>query len=197
MIALLEGKLVEKSPSAVVISAAGVGYLVHVPLSTFDTLPAANDSVRLFTYLHVREDTLQLYGFATRQERGTFEKMISVTGVGPRLALAILSSLSVERLVVAIETGQAALLDRIPGVGKKTADRLVLELKGKLGAVAPVETGAAGALVAGGQAEEAVAALLSLGFARAQAEKAIIKALEGAAKGSDTSELVRRALSSM
>ncbi|HLA39105.1 MAG TPA: Holliday junction branch migration protein RuvA [Candidatus Glassbacteria bacterium] len=197
MIALLEGKLVEKSPSAVVISAAGVGYLVHVPLSTFDTLPAANDSVRLFTYLHVREDTLQLYGFATRQERGTFEKMISVTGVGPRLALAILSSLSVERLVVAIETGQAALLDRIPGGGKKTADRLVLELKGKLGAVAPVETGAAGALVAGGQAEEAVAALLSLGFARAQAEKAIIKALEGAAKGSDTSELVRRALSSM
>ena len=197
MIALLEGKLVEKSPSAVVISAAGVGYLVHVPLSTFDTLPAANDSVRLFTYLHVREDTLQLYGFATRQERGTFEKMISVTGVGPRLALAILSSLSVERLVVAIETGQAALLDRIPGVGKKTADRLVLELKGKLGAVAPVETGAAGALVAGGQAEEAVAALLSLGFARAQAEKAIIKALEGAAKGSDTSELVRRALSNM
>jgi len=197
MIALLEGKLVEKSPAAAVVSAGGVGYLVHVPLSTFDTLPAAGESVRLFTYLHVREDTLQLYGFGSRAERGAFEKMISVSGVGPRLALSLLSSLPVDKLVLAVETGQTALLDRIPGVGKKTAERLVLELKGKLGGISPLAETAGAAAVMGGQAEEAVAALQSLGFSRAQAEKAVAKALAAADGGTDTGELVRRALSNL
>ena len=196
MIAQLEGKLIEKSPSSVVISAGGVGYLVSVPLTTFDKLPAAGEQASLFTYLHVREDTLQLYGFSSREERATFEKMISVSGVGPRLALTILSGLSVEQLIAAVETSQTAHLNRIPGVGKKTAERIILELKGKLGEMAALaEISLPGALEP--QGLEAVAALVSLGFSRTRAENAVFKVLESQSEGLETTELVRRALADM
>lgn len=196
MIAQLEGKLIEKSPSSVVIAAGGVGYLVAVPLTTFDKLPATGEQVSLFTYLHVREDILQLYGFSSREERATFEKMISVSGVGPRLALAILGGLSVEQLIAAVETSQTAYLNRIPGVGKKTAERIALELKGKLGEmVALAEVSAPGAFEPEGR--EAVAALVSLGFSKTQAEKAVFKVLEAESDKLDTTELVRRALANI
>ncbi len=196
MIAQLEGKLIEKSPSSVVITAGGVGYLVSVSLTTFDKLPATGEQVSLFTYLHVREDILQLYGFSSREERATFKKMISVSGVGPRLALAILGGLSVEQLIAAVETSQTAYLNRIPGVGKKTAERIVLELKGKLGEmVALDEISAPGAFEPEGR--EAVAALVSLGFSKTQAEKAVFKVLEAESDKLDTTELVRRALAGM
>lgn len=196
MIAQLEGKLIEKSPSSVVITAGGVGYLVSVPLTTFDKLPATGEQVSLFTYLHVREDILQLYGFSSREERATFEKMISVSGVGPRLALAILGGLSVEQLIAAVETSQIAYLNRIPGVGKKTAERIVLELKGKLGEmVALDEISVPGAFEPEGR--EAVAALVSLGFSKTQAEKAVFKVLEAESDKLDITELVRRALAGM
>ncbi len=196
MIAQLEGKLIEKSPSSVVITAGGVGYQVSVPLTTFDKLPATGEQVSLFTYLHVREDILQLYGFSSREERATFEKMISVSGVGPRLALAILGGLSVEQLIAAVETSQTAYLNRIPGVGKKTAERIVLELKGKLGEmVALAEISVPGAFEPEGR--EAVAALVSLGFSKTQAEKAVFKVLEAESDKLDITELVRRALAGM
>ncbi|MBW7995093.1 MAG: Holliday junction branch migration protein RuvA [Candidatus Glassbacteria bacterium] len=195
MIAMLEGILVEKAPGTAVISAGGVGYAVNIPLSTFEILPARDKTAKLFTYLHVREDTLQLFGFATREDRATFEKMISVSGVGPKLALTILSGMKVSDLVIAIETGQTDRLNKISGVGKKTAERLILELKGKLGEVdiaLLAEDGAAGPLN-----EEAVDALLSLGFSRTQAEKAVGKAVKKTGDKLDTGELVRRALASM
>jgi Holliday junction DNA helicase RuvA len=195
MIALLEGTLVEKAPGTAVISAGGVGYAVNIPLTTFETLPAKGGQVKVFTYLHVREDALQLYGFDTRENRETFTKMISISGVGPKLALAILSSISVSDLIVAVETGQTNRLNKIAGVGKKTAERLVLELKGKLGEVdlAQLPDSPGG----GAENKEAVAALLSLGFSRPQAEKAVAKAAEKAGGKLDTTELIRRALASM
>lgn len=194
MIALLEGTLVEKAPGMAVISAGGVGYAVNIPLSTFDKLPAAGETAMVFTYLHVREDALLLFGFSTREERATFEKMIAISGIGPKLALSILSSMPPSELVVAIETGQTDRLNKISGVGKKTAERLVLELKGKLG---EVDLSALAADSGGApRNQEAVAALVSLGFSRTMAEGAVGKAADKAGKKLDTSELVRRALAS-
>ncbi len=196
MIALLEGTLVEKAPGTAVISAGGVGYAISIPLSTFDKLPAVGETARVFTYLHVREDALLLFGFYTREERSTFEKMIAISGVGPKLALSILSSMPPSELVVAIETGQTAVLNKISGVGKKTAERLVLELKGKLGEVDLAALAATGT-AASPRNQEAVAALVSLGFSRTLAEKTVGRAADKAGKKLDTSELVRRALASM
>ncbi len=195
MISLLEGILAEKGVSSVVVLTGGVGYLVSVPQSALAALPAVGEGLRLYTHLHVREDTLQLFGFVTPTERWMFEKLITVNGVGPRVALSILGSMSVERLVVAVESGQLGLFNRIPGVGKKTAERIILELKGKLGEVSALEAGQAAAVAgAGPQGEEAVAALIALGYSRAQAERAVAKAVEGAAGIPATTELVRRAL---
>jgi len=191
MIAQIEGKLLEKTKGSVVVSVSGVGYLVFVPMSTLENLPDAGETVSLRTYLYVREDTLQLYGFLTPQERGVFEKLISVSGIGPRVALAALSSLNPERLVLAVEQAQASLLSRIPGIGKKTAERMVFELKGRLTGLIPLEA-AAGRV--GGVGEEAVSALVSLGYSNAAAEAAVRKALEDAGDGVESGELVRRAL---
>jgi len=191
MIALIEGKLLEKSKDSVVISAGGVGYLISVPMSTLDNLPDTGGVVSLRTYLHVREDTLQLYGFLTLQERGLFEKLISIKGMGPRGALAALSSLNPERLVLAIEQSQVSLLSRVPGMGKKTAERMVFELKGKLTDLIPLEVMAGRA---GSVGEEAVSALVSLGYSDSRAENAIRKVLKDAEEGIESGELVRRAL---
>jgi len=191
MIALIEGKLLEKSKNSVVISAGGVGYLISVPLSTLENLPDTGDIVGLRTYLYVREDTLQLYGFLTIQERGLFEKLISIKGLGPRGALAALSSLNPERLVLAIEQSQVSLLSRIPGIGKKTGERMVFELKGKLTDLIPLEAVAGSAR---GVGEEAISALVSLGYTDSQAENAVRKVLKDADESIESGELVRRAL---
>src|SRR5947209_4987250 len=145
MIAFVEGDLVEALPTRVVVSVNGLGYLVHVPLSSFNQLPPVNHRVRLLTHLVVREDAHQLYGFLTAQERDLFLLLLQhVSGVGPKMALAVLSGMSVGSFKNAVARGEVAILARVKGVGKKTAERIVLELKDKLGVAAAWEAAAEG-----------------------------------------------------
>jgi Holliday junction DNA helicase RuvA len=134
MIGRLTGTLADKSPPQVVIDCHGVGYEVDVPMSTFFNLPATGERVVLLTHLVVREDAQLLYGFLTAAERATFRELLKISGIGPRTALAVLSGLSVAELAQAVAQQQAARLQKVPGIGKKTAERLLLELKGKLAA---------------------------------------------------------------
>ncbi|MGH6610180.1 MAG: Holliday junction branch migration protein RuvA, partial [Burkholderiaceae bacterium] len=134
MIGRIEGRLLEKKPPAILVDANGVGYELDVPMSTFYQLPAISERVTLLTHLAVREDAHQLFGFATSGERAAFRELIKISGVGARTALAVLSGLSVAELAQTITLQDGARLTRVPGIGKKTAERLLLELKGKLGA---------------------------------------------------------------
>jgi len=169
MIARLRGKLIEKEPSRVVVDVNGVGYEVSIPLTTFTAMPESGAEVLVDIYTHVREDVIALYGFSSRQERRVFERLISISGIGPRLAITILSGGSVEGLVSAIRRGDLARLTAIPGVGKKTAERIVIELRDKLKdmteeALKPtVEV-------------DVVSALENLGYPRAMIEAAIRRA---------------------
>jgi Holliday junction DNA helicase RuvA len=193
MIALLRGVLVEKSPNQAVVDVSGVGYDVTIPVSTFTALPDTGAEVRLRIYTHVREDALALFGFASAEERQVFEKLIGVSGIGPKLAVTVLSGLAAPDLIRAIRNGEIERLVRIPGVGKKTAERMVLELKDKL--VAPVvsEGGPADEPALSDVDRDVLSALLNLGCARPVAEAAIRKArAAGGASGFET--LFRRAL---
>ena len=174
MIARLRGKLAEKLPNSVLIDVQGVGYAAAVPVSTFSALPDVGAEATLFIHTHVREDALALYGFATRREKGLFEKLITVGGVGPRLALAVLSGLPTEELLGAIRAGDANRLVRIPGVGRKTGERIILELREKLGPVEGAEPGAS-APPRGLQAD-VISALVNLGCTADAAEKAVAEA---------------------
>ena len=192
MIARLEGVLAEKSPDAVVLDVHGVGYEVRVPLSTFFELPDEGKTVRLRIHTHVREDALQLFGFSSEIERALFRLLIATSGVGPKLALAILSGLPVSKLVSALRAGDLAALTSIPGVGKKTAERMVLDLREKALGLdvdsrperppGPDDTAAA------------ESALTNLGYPRAQAERAVRRALEVAPEGSSLETLIKEAL---
>jgi len=184
VIARLAGKLVEKSPERIVLDVQGVGYDVRVPLSTYAALPVTGESLQLLIHTHLREDALTLYGFSTPLERYLFEKMISVSGVGPRLALALLSGLSPQALTDAIRTGATSALCLVPGVGRKTAERLVVDLRDKI-SLAPAGARAAGvgkeAGDSGMQGEGAVladvqSALVNLGYAARDAERALEEA---------------------
>lgn len=175
MIAFLRGRLLEKHPNRLVLDVHGVGYDVHVPLSTFYGLgePGADTALRIHTY--VREDTLALFGFATALEQQIFERLIAVSGIGPRLALAVLSGIEPANLIRAIRHGDVGRLTAIPGVGKKTAERIGLELKDRLPAALitePAEAGA-GVTAAGALRDDVVSALLNLGYHRPLAEKAV------------------------
>jgi Holliday junction DNA helicase RuvA len=198
MIALLRGVLVEKHPNQAIVEAGGVGYDVTVPISTFTHLPDAGAEVRLRIHTHVREDALALYGFLTAEEKTLFEKLIGVSGIGPTLAVKVLSGLAAPDLIRAIQRGEVDRLVRIPGVGKKTAERMVLELRDKLPAVA-AEAGDAAAPPAALSAidQDVLSALLNLGCARPQADTAVrkAKAAVGPAGGAaDFETLFRRAL---
>jgi Holliday junction DNA helicase RuvA len=173
MIALIRGTVFSKSPDRVVIDAGGVGYLVHISLSTFEHIPDSGAETLLHTHLHVREDALQLYGFATPDERDYFLTLNGVSGVGPKLALAILSGAKTPELRKAIEFEDVAFLSRLPGLGKKTASKIILELKGKL--PAPAGSGDIGGPAApvSGVFDDALSALLNLGYKRAEAEAAL------------------------
>ena len=178
MIAHLRGRLLEKRPTQVILDVGGVGYNVHIPVSTFYQLPRPGAEAQLFVYTHVREDTLALYGFLTEQEKALFEKLIGVSGIGPRLAVAVLSGLEIDELTAAIRRADTGRLTRIPGVGRKTAERIVLELREKLPAPAAGVAPASSALE-----EEVISALLNLGCGRASAEAAVQKAShDGAAQ---------------
>jgi len=175
MIALLRGLLVEKHPNQAIVEAGGVGYDVVIPVSTFTRLPEPGAEVRLRIHTHVREDALSLYGFLTQDEKALFEKLIGVSGIGPKLAVTILSGLAAPELIDAIRRGAVEKLVRIPGIGKKTAERMVLELREKMPAASgdePAEP--AGALSAIDQ--DVLSALLNLGCARQNAEAAVRKA---------------------
>lgn len=178
MIAHLRGTLLEKHPNQVVIEAGGVGYDVTIPVSTFAQLPGAGSEIQLRIYTHVREDALALFGFLSAEEKTLFEKLVSVSGIGPKLAVTVLSGLAAAELIAAIRAGEVARLVRIPGVGKKTAERMVLELRDKLEGLSP--SGAPQTRppkTALSQVEEDVlSALLNLGCQRAMAESAISKA---------------------
>ena len=188
MIAHLRGTLLEKHPNLVIVEAGGVGYEIMVPVSTFSALPAAGDAVTLRIHTHVREDILALYGFATAEEKRLFERLISVSGIGPRLAVTVLSGLPVADLIEAIRAAQIERLVRIPGVGKKTAERIVVELRDKFAQLPQAEAHAAT-----GIEQDVLSALVNLGCQRAQAETAIRKA-RAAGAAMEFEPLFRRAM---
>lgn len=197
MIAHLRGTILEKHPNELIIEAHGVGYDVLIPVSTYTTLGEPGSEVALRIHTHVREDALQLFGFAKPEEKIVFERLISVSGIGPKLAVTILSGLPTGELIDAIRTGDVQKLVRIPGVGKKTAERMVLELKDKLTGVAPGAKGAAPAAPAGSfdaLEQDVLSALLNLGCGRPAAEDAIRKAQKNGVPR-DFEPLFRAALS--
>jgi holliday junction DNA helicase RuvA len=180
VIAQLRGAIVEKHPSRLIIDAGGVGYDVQVPLSTFYVLGEPGTPVTLRIHTHVREDVIALYGFATSLEQQLFERLIAISGIGPKLALAVLSGIEPAELVKAIRLQDVARLTAIPGIGKKTAERIGLELKDRL----PVALQAAGQETAATTPEDQLrddllSALLNLGYQRTVAEKAVDRALKG------------------
>jgi len=189
MIGRLTGTLAEKSPPLVLIDVNGVGYELDVPMSSFFNLPALGERVTLLTHFVVREDAQQLFGFLTAAERGAFRQLIRISGVGPRTALSVLSGLSVGELAQAVAQQQAHRLVKVPGIGKKTAERLLLELKGKLGP----DLGATGAVVADEAQADIVQALVALGYNEREAAAAL-KALPS---GVGVSEGIKLALKSL
>jgi Holliday junction DNA helicase RuvA len=177
VIARLRGRLVHKEPQEAVVDVSGVGYRVATPLSTFYRLGEVGDEVTLLIHTHVREDVLALFGFLTGAEQAVFERLIDVSGVGPRLALGILSGIEVPDLVEALGTGDVARLTRVPGVGKKTAERLVLELREKVrDLAAPVD--AQMPPPAPSPKDDLLSALVHLGYSRPEAERVVGKALD-------------------
>jgi Holliday junction DNA helicase RuvA len=196
LIAYLEGKLIEKNPTRLILEINGVGYFVNIPVSSYANIGEVGETVKVLTYQHVREDELKLFGFSSRQERELFELLISVNGVGPRVALGILSSISVEDFRRSVLGEDLDVLTHISGVGKKTAQRLIVELKEKLSKVdlglekgievkerigIPIE-------------EEAVLALVSLGYNKFDSKKAVEKVASESKESLPVEELIKRAL---
>jgi Holliday junction DNA helicase RuvA len=194
MIAHLRGVLLEKHPNQAIVEAAGVGYDIAIPVSTFTHLPDVGAEVRLRIHTHVREDALSLYGFLTQDERALFEKLIGVSGIGPTLAVKVLSGLAAPDLINYIRRGEVDRLVRIPGVGKKTAERMVLELRDKLPAVTGSEPDAPRTDELSPVDQDVLSALLNLGCARPQAEAAVRKAKAGRGGMLEFEPLFRRAL---
>jgi Holliday junction DNA helicase RuvA len=171
MIAHLRGKLLAKHPNQAIVETAGVGYDVTISVPTFSDLPAVGVEIALHIHTHVREDAIALYGFLRPAEKVLFEKLITVSGIGPKLAITILSGMPADEMVGAIRGNDVARLTRIPGIGKKTAERMVLELRDKLPEAVPTTTSVAAPLSA--TEEDVLSALVNLGYQRAAAEKAL------------------------
>ena len=195
MIAHLRGRILEKQPTRVVVDVSGVGYDVAVPLSTFYGLGEPGGEVALRVHTHVREDALALYGFATALELDLFNRLISISGIGPKLALAVLSGIEPPDLVAAIERGDVARLTAIPGVGKKTSERIVLELRDRLPRAHP----AVAALGGGGTdglivRDDLLSALMNLGYHRPLAEKAVDAALKAVGREAGFELTLKQAL---
>jgi Holliday junction DNA helicase RuvA len=176
MIGQLRGRLIDKRPNQVLVDVSGVGYLVQVPLSTYAALGDIRNEVTLLIHTHVREDALALYGFLTSREKHLFEMLLSASGVGPSLALKILSGMSVEELVPAIRNSDLGRLTKIPGVGRKTAERMVVELKDKLDSVTVAEVERPVASSPAGIEADVVSALVNLGYDARAAEAAVTEA---------------------
>jgi Holliday junction DNA helicase RuvA len=195
MISRLKGKILQKSPTELVVDVAGVGYSVHISLSTFAALEHVEGDATILTHLHVREDALQLYGFATQAERDLFRLLISVSGIGPRMAQGILSGLNPAELKSAISSGNLPALTSVSGVGTKTAERIILELRDKVARAEAAETGGVPSSTQLKARSEALVALMSLGFTRPNAEKALQAVLrEADHQQMSVEEMIRRAL---
>jgi len=198
MITFLQGNVVEKHPTRAVVEINGVGYEVFIPLSSFDRLPAAGESCRILTYEHIREDIHQLFGFMTDPERQMFLLLMSTSGVGPKIGLAALSGMSVREIKAAIVQGDVKRLSSISGIGKKLAERIILELKDKIDeaeALAAV-AGAESATPEDLRTRDAVMALIALGYKQDGARKMITDALRGAKGEMSVEDVVRKALNS-
>jgi len=179
MIAHLRGRLLEKHPNRVIVDVGGVGYDVHVPLSTFYEMAEPGEEIALRIHTHVREDALLLYGFATALELQIFERLISVSGIGPKLALAVLSGIEPNELVSAIRTANVARLTGIPGIGKKIAERIGLELKDKMASFVAAEMAASHTTATGETLrDDVLSALMNLGYHRPLAERAVDSAVK-------------------
>ena len=199
MIGRLSGILLEKQPPHILLDVNGVGYEVEAPMSTFFKLPALGEKTTLHTHLVVREDAQLLYAFADKRDRSLFRELIRLNGVGPKLALALMSGLEVDELIGAVQNQDASVLTRVPGVGKKTADRLLVELKGKFTDWEAVPGGVtlsgAGAVPSAASATaDAVSALIALGYKPPEASRAVSAIKE---EGLSSEELIRRALKGM
>ena len=197
MITFIQGIIEEKQPTHAVLNVGGVGYEVIIPLSSYDRLPGVGESCRILTYDHVREDDHQLFGFMTAEERRMFLMLLSVSGIGPKLALSALSGLTVRELKAAIAERDVKRLSSVSGIGKKTAERMIVDLRDKLGAgeVLEATSGATPLSAADVRTRDAVMALISLGYKRTEAQDMITRIVIG--PGGDTAnveELVRKAL---
>lgn len=189
MIGFLKGRLLESHPEAVLIDVRGVGYLVHIPLSTYTRIQRSTGEVGLFVHTHLREGALELFGFSTAREKALFEKLIAVGGIGPKLARVVLSGMAAEDLLASLAAGDLVRLSTIPGIGKKTAERMVLELKDKLQELMAdlPETAAVS------PSDDLVLALVNLGYKETEAERAVAKARE-TESGDDFEVLLRASL---
>jgi Holliday junction DNA helicase RuvA len=195
MISQLKGTILKKSPTEIVIDVHGVGYLINIPVSTSEKVPGVGDETMLLTHLHVREDAMILFGFATEAEREIFHLLISISGIGPKIALAILSGISPENLREAIQAGSVEAFTSISGVGRKTAERIILELRSKFGKIefpTSVDTPSSHQLKL---RSEAIIALMSLGYNRASAEQVIRAVLsETPDKDLSVEDMIKKAL---
>jgi Holliday junction DNA helicase RuvA len=197
VIAHLRGQILSKSPNAVVIDCNGVGYELAISVATYTELRDLGAEARLHVHTHVREDALQLFGFHEVAEKRLFEKLLTISGIGPKLAITVLSGISAERLVGAIRGGDHATLTKIPGIGKKTAERVVLELKDKLDDMAGYTPASDAPPSLGAIAEDVLSALLNLGYPRPIAQKAVESAQKDPAVANDFERLFRAAMNTV
>ncbi|MDR2578225.1 MAG: Holliday junction branch migration protein RuvA [Chitinispirillales bacterium] len=196
MIEYIAGTLTEKEISSVALETSGVGYAVMIPLSTYEKLPNPGQQAKVYIHYYVREDDVKLYGFATKTEREVFRHLITVNSIGPKVAMGIMSGISIENLVTHVNTGNSAGLRKIPGVGPKTAERIIVELKGKLGMYSSMPPAAlsAKAPIGKGRMEEAFAAMMSLGYNDKQVAKAIDRVSQEITADAPIEEWIRMAL---
>ena len=197
MIAHLIGKLIYKSPDHSIVDVNGIGYKIFTPLSTYYVLPKTGESVTLHIHTRVREDELKLFGFLTEEEQTIFEKLITINKVGPKLALGILSGMSPENLLTAIMNNDAARLSSIPGVGKKTAERLTLEMKDKLSDLTFEMAHQQDTEVPEGPYEDALSALVNLGYKKPQAEKSLKSAYNTIGEDGSLEDLIKESLNNL
>jgi Holliday junction DNA helicase RuvA len=193
VIAHLRGQILSKTPNSVILDCNGVGYDLAISVATFTELGAEGSEAKLHVHTHVREDALALFGFSELTEKRLFEKLLTISGIGPKLAITVLSGISSDRLVTAIRSGDHATLTRIPGIGKKTSERVVLELKDKLDDLAVAIPITAGGPHHGPAGDDALSALVNLGYARPVALKAIETAIEKNPEAAHDFELLFRA----
>ncbi|MGQ0383621.1 MAG: Holliday junction branch migration protein RuvA [Gammaproteobacteria bacterium] len=190
MIGRLRGRLLRKSPPALIVDVGGVGYELEAPMSTFYQLPELGSEVELHTHLVVREDAHLLYGFATEEERRLFRDLLRVTGIGPKIGLALLSGMAVDTFLTCVEAQDVDALTRLPGIGRKTAERLLVEMRDRIRALGELPSAAKRLDPEAGAQAEAHAALVALGYRPIEAAR-LLKSVEG---GGGTEELIRRAL---